>query len=74
MLASAKRLAHTKPIFKRLNILPFRQLYVYSIQMLMYKYNSGLLPTIFIICLKLIKMSVATLQDNLHKYTSPWKL
>ena len=46
MLLSAKRTAHTKPIFKLLNILTFRQLHVYSIQMFMYKYNSGLLPTI----------------------------
>ena len=34
-------------INKLLNILTFRQLYLYSIQMFMYKYNSGLLPTIF---------------------------
>ena len=31
----------------RVTILTFRQLYVYTIQMFMYKYNSGLLPTIF---------------------------
>ena len=30
MLVSANRTAHTKPIFKLLNILTFRQLYVYS--------------------------------------------
>ena len=47
MLVSANISTHTKPIFKLLNILTFRQLYVYSIQMFMYKYNSGLLPTIF---------------------------
>ena len=47
MPISANRLAHIKPIFKLLNILTFKQLYVYSMQMFMYKYNSGLLPTFF---------------------------
>ena len=46
MLISANKSAHTKPIFKLLNILTFRQLYVYSMQMFMYKYNSRLLPKI----------------------------
>ena len=43
----AVRMLVSANIFKLLNILTFRQLYVYSIQMFMYKYNSGLLPTIF---------------------------
>ena len=69
MLVSANILAHTKPIFKLLNILMFRQLYVYSIQMFMCKYNSGLLPVqCLLICLNLIKMFIITIQDNLHKY------
>ena len=73
MFVSANRTVHTKPIFKLLNILTFIQLYVYSIQMFMYKYNSDLLPTIFI-CLNLIMMFIVTIQDNLHKYTYPWQL
>ena len=47
MLVSANISTHPKHIFKLLNILTFRQLCVYSIQMFMYKYNSGLLPNIF---------------------------
>ena len=47
MFVSANRTVHIKPIFKLLNILTFRQLYVYSIQMFTYKYNSDLLPRIF---------------------------
>ena len=74
MLVSANISTPTKPIFKLLNILTFIQLYVYSIQMFMYKYNSGLLPTIFVICLNLIKMFIVTIQDNLHKYSYPWQL
>ena len=38
ILVSATRSVHTKHIFKLLNILTFRQLYVYSIQMFLYKY------------------------------------
>ena len=54
--------AHTKPIFKLLNILKFRQLYVYSIQMFLYKYNSGLLPTIF--------YNMFELNQDVHSYNT----
>ena len=80
MLVSATRSVHTKPIFKLLNILTFRQLYVYSIQMFLYKYNSGLLPTMFYNMFKInldvhsdntrqstkIHISMATLEIRLH--------
>ena len=80
MLISANRSVDTKPIFKLLNILTFRQLYVYSIQMFMYKYNSGLLPKKFYNMFKLkqdvhsyntrqstqIHISIATLQIRLR--------
>ena len=80
MLVSANRSAHAKPIFKLLNILTFRQLYVYSIQMFMYKYNNGLLQFFLIIMLKLnhdvhsyntgqstqIHISIATLEIRLR--------
>ena len=80
MLVSADRLAHTKPIFKLLNILAFRQLYVYSIQMFMYKYSSGLLPSFVYNMFKLnqdvhsyntrqstqIHIFMATLEIRLH--------
>ena len=38
---------HTKPIFKELKILNFDQLYVYSVQLFMYKYVKNALPNIF---------------------------
>ena len=78
MLVSANISVHTKPIFKLLNILTFRQLYVYLIQMFMYKYNSGLLPTLFDNMFKFnvhsyntrqstqIHISMATLEIRLH--------
>ncbi len=62
MLVSANRLAHTKPIFNLLNILTFRQLYVYSIQIFMYKYKMGLLPTIF--------ENMFTLNQDVHSYNT----
>ena len=36
--------------------------------MFMYKYDSGLLPSIFTVCLNIINMFTVTIQDNLHKY------
>ena len=80
MHVSANRSADTKPIFKLLNILTFRQLYVYSIQMFLYKYNRGLPPSIFLNMFKLnqdihsydtrqstqIHISKATLEIRLH--------
>ena len=61
MLVSANRLAHPKPIFKLLNILTFRQLYLYSIQMFMYNCNSGLLPKIF---------DMFKLNQDVHRYNT----
>ena len=60
MPVSANRSADTKPIFKLLNILTFRQLYIYSIQMFLYKYNSGLPPTIF--------ENMFKLNQDIHSY------
>ena len=62
ILASANRSAHTKPIFKLLNIVTFRQLYVYSTQMFMYKYNSGLLPNT---CYNMFKLN-----QDVHSYNT----
>ena len=61
MFVSANRSTHTKPIFKLLNILTFRQLYVYSIQKFMYKYNSGLLPIFY---------NMFKLNQDVHSYNT----
>jgi hypothetical protein len=40
-------LEHTDPLFKKLNILPVKKVYVYNVAQFMYKWNNGLLPDIF---------------------------
>ena len=62
MLVSANRSGHTKPIFKLLNILTFRQLYVYSIHMFMYIYNSELIPNFF--------YNMFKLNQDVHSYNT----
>lgn len=40
-------LAHTASLFKELNILPLKKLYLYRIGIVMYKYNNNLVPSGF---------------------------
>ena len=44
LITFSEHLAHTKPIFKSLNILPLNSLYYHRIVVLMYKLYNGLLP------------------------------
>ena len=39
--------AHTDPLYKKLNLLKLRQIYLYSVQQFVFKYHHGLLPEIF---------------------------
>ena len=41
------KFAHTQPLFKRLNLLTFKELYIYCFQIFMYKYHRNQLPDIF---------------------------
>ena len=47
IIKSAHYKAHTEPMFKDLNILPFEKVHQYSIIIFMYKYFNKLLPPIF---------------------------
>ena len=47
IIKSAHYKAHTEPIFKDLNILPFEKVHQYSIIIFMYKYFNKMLPPIF---------------------------
>ena len=47
VIAGVARLDHTDPLFKDLRILRIREVYAYSIQMVLYKYYHGLLPAVF---------------------------
>ena len=47
IIKGADRLDHTDPLFKELRLLKMREMYVYNVQLLMYKYRRNLLPNIF---------------------------
>ena len=48
LISGSNRWAHAAPLFENLEILTLRKLYVYSIQIFMYKFNHTLLPPIFL--------------------------
>ena len=48
LISGSNRRAHTTPLFENLEILTLRKLYVYSIQVFMYKFHHKLLPRIFL--------------------------
>ena len=47
VIMGTSKLAHTDPIFHDLGILKLKELYVYSVQLLLYKYHNSLLPAVF---------------------------
>ena len=47
LIFGAKKYDHTDPIFQSLNILKLDQLYMYSVQLLMFKFIKNELPNIF---------------------------
>ena len=47
IITGKHRLAHTKPLFEDLKVLTIEKLYVYAIQMFMFKFNNSQLPHIF---------------------------
>ena len=47
LIKGVKKFEHTDPIFKELNLLKINEIYVYSLQLILYKYHHTLLPDIF---------------------------
>ena len=47
ILKGAKKLDHTDPIFKELKIMKISEIYVYTLQLILYKHHHLLLPDIF---------------------------
>ena len=47
LLAGVKRYEHTDPLFTQMRILKFQQIYIYMVQLIMYKYHHMMLPSIF---------------------------
>ena len=67
LITFSKHLAHTKPIFKSLNILPLNSLYYHRIVLLMYKLYNGLLPEALNgYILKIIKYTITQLENVIN--------
>ena len=47
MVAGAQKLDHTIPLFHSLNLLQIKEMYVYCVQLFMYKYHHDCLPNVF---------------------------
>ena len=62
VVASAKRLSHTDPIFKSLRLLKLKEIHAYSIQLLMFKYHHEKLPSVF--------NEFFTRNDSIHGYST----
>ena len=59
-ITGARKYEHTLPLFQNLNLLNIKEIYIYCVQLLMYKYHHDHLPPIF---------SDFYVQNNLvHKY------
>ena len=46
-ITGARKYEHTLPLFQNLNLLNIKEIYIYCVQLLMYKYHLGHLPPIF---------------------------
>ena len=68
IIKGAKRLDHTEPIFAELRLLKIKEIYVYCIQHLMFKYYHGFLPDIFKGFLLLILNITAMTLENVMNY------
>lgn len=47
LIKGARKFDHTDPIFRELKILKITEIYVYALQLILYKYHHNLLPDIF---------------------------
>ena len=47
LLCGAGKYDHTKPLFEQMHILDLKRLYIYSVQMFLYKYYHNVLPSPF---------------------------
>ena len=60
LISGAKYLAHTAPLFENLKILTIQKLYLYSVQLFLYKHHHRLLPEMF--------LDFFTTNRNVHTY------
>ena len=48
LINGAKKFSNTDPLFKKCKILKLHQIYLYTVQLFMYKFNNRMLPEVFI--------------------------
>ena len=46
-IVGARKYAHTAPLFRELKLLNSKEIYIYCVQLFMYKYHHSILPSIF---------------------------
>ena len=46
-IVGARKYAHTAPLFRELKLLNIKEIYIYCVQLFMYKYHHSILPLIF---------------------------
>ena len=66
LIVGAKRRTRTTPIYQKLKLLKFHDVYVYCIQLLVYKYYHNLLPTVI--------NEMFTLKRNIHDVNTRQKM
>ena len=62
VISGARKLDHTTPIFKKLRVLRLNEIYVYSLQTVMYKYYRMSLPKVF--------DNFFTINSNIHSHNT----
>ena len=60
LICGAHKLEHSAPYYHKLNVFNLKQLYIYSIQLFMYKYVNEILPDIF--------QTMFAYNHNIHLY------
>ena len=46
-IVGARKYAHTAPFFRELKLLNIKEIYIYCVQLIMYKYHHSILPIFF---------------------------
>ena len=74
IISGVPRLAHTEPLFKKLNILPVRKLYFFHVCQLVYKELNNIVPLKlgFVLC-STVHMHGTRQQSNQYLYTNKHK-
>ena len=71
VIAGVGRQEHTAPLFDSFNILTFREIYIYTVQLLVFKYHHDQLPEILMDFSNIIMIFIITKRDRVIGFMSP---